>query len=173
MLGNDRGSLYCQRNDQPDPVFTTKARSSGVSEQGQNEDRRPAPSDWRQMNHTAAVPVNSDGGSGFWKGSAGILGEMQHAADGDVGLRFFPNKIDGEGETIDSGEAMERTALPEDLRHPRDQVQARFDTTKELVPETRALRFIPLERFPQIGLGAGRDGERVDHRVKLDRRSVV
>ncbi|HTO04747.1 MAG TPA: hypothetical protein VL069_13640 [Opitutus sp.] len=67
-------------------------------------------------------PVNSDSGSGYWKGSAGILGEMQHAADGDVGLRLFPNKIDGVGETIDSGQAMERTALPKDLRHPCDQV---------------------------------------------------
>ena len=117
--------------------------------------------------------VNPDSGSGFWKGSAGILGEMQHASDGDVGLRLFPNKIDRAGETIDSGQAMERTALPEDLRHPRDQVQTRFDTTEELVPEARASRFIPLERFPQIGLGAGRDGERVSHSVILGRRSVV
>ena len=50
---------------------------------------------------------------------------------------------------------MERTALPEYLRHPRDQGQARFDTTEELVSEACASSFIPLERFPQIGLGAG------------------
>jgi hypothetical protein len=89
-------------------------------------------------------------------------------------IQYSPSKHgDGVGETIDSGQPMERTALPEDLRHPCDQVQARFDTTEELVPEACASRFILLERFPQIGLGAGRDGERVSHRVKLRRRSVV
>jgi len=32
MFGNNRDSLYRQRNGQPDPVFTTKARERRFSE---------------------------------------------------------------------------------------------------------------------------------------------
>jgi len=68
------------------------------------------------LSRSARVNPDSGSGSGFWIGSAGILGEMQHASAGNVGLRLFPNKIDRVGEAIDSGQAMERTALPEICR---------------------------------------------------------
>lgn len=88
---------------------------------------------------------------------------MQHAPDGDMRLRLFPNEIDTIGKAIDSSQPVEWTAQSEDLRHTGDQVQSRFDTAQELVPKPRTSRLILLKRFLQIGLGARRDGERVGH----------
>ena len=42
-----------------------------------------------------------------------------------------------------------------DLRHPSDEVQARFDATEEIVPTACAAGFIPLERLPQIASARG------------------
>jgi len=92
---------------------------------------------------------------------------MQHAADGDMRLRLFPNEIDTVGEAIDASQPVEWTAQSEDLRHSGDQVQSRFDTAEELMSEACASRLIPSKRFPQIGLSARRDGKRIGHALGL------
>lgn len=97
------------------------------------------------------------------------MGKVEDATDGDVGLLVLPYKVDRVGEPVDFCEAMKLAAATEKLRQPGDQVQAGFDAAEKFVPEPGAARFIPLERFLQIGLGAGRDGKRVGHDVRVGR----